>query len=84
MIELSLRVVNCIGDVDAAAWDACANPGRPKQGDPGSCSSSSREFTSETYYNPFISHDFLSALELGLRGASLYRYADEVTKRRTM
>ena len=64
MIELSLRVVNCIGDVDAAAWDACANPGRPKQGDPSSCSSSSREFTSETYYNPFISHDFLSALEL--------------------
>jgi uncharacterized protein len=64
MIELSLRVVNCIGEVDAAAWDACANPGSPEQGDPGTCRPSSRQSTSETDYNPFVSHDFLSALEL--------------------
>jgi predicted N-acyltransferase len=64
MIELSLRVVNCIGEVDAAAWDACANPGSPDQADPGTCRPNSRQSTFETYYNPFVSHDFLSALEL--------------------
>ena len=64
MIELSLRVVNCIGEVDAAAWDACANPGSRDQGGPGTCRPNSRQSTFETDYNPFVSHDFLSALEL--------------------
>jgi uncharacterized protein len=64
MIELSLRVVNCIGEVDAAAWDACANPGSRDQGDAGTCRPNSRQSTFETDYNPFVSHDFLSALEL--------------------
>jgi uncharacterized protein len=64
MIELSLRVVNCIGEVDAAAWDACANPGSPEQGVLGTCRPGSRQSTFETDYNPFVSHNFLSALEL--------------------
>src|SRR5260370_41916523 len=67
--ELTLGVANSIGEVPAEAWDACANPTGPAQGngaggsldpasaDPQSC-------TSAAPYNPFISHDFLSALEL--------------------
>src|SRR5437588_936646 len=48
--EITLRVVNAIVDVTPAAWDACANPAP----DPGAAPD----------YNPFISHDFLSSLEL--------------------
>jgi uncharacterized protein len=52
--EITLKVVNAISEVPAAAWDACSNP-QPAAGsgtDTGSA------------YNPFISHDFLSSLEL--------------------
>jgi len=52
--ELTLRVVNAIGEVPAEAWDACANPQLP--GGSGAAS--------KLDYNPFISHDFLSSLEL--------------------
>ena len=52
--ELTLRVVNAIGEVPAEAWDACANPQLP--GGSGAAS--------QLDYNPFISHDFLSSLEL--------------------
>src|SRR3954453_24201487 len=48
--EITLRVVNAIVDVTPAAWDACANPAPATGANPE--------------YNPFISHDFLSALEL--------------------
>src|SRR5215468_2235032 len=48
--EITLRVTNAIGDVAAEAWDACANPASNGAAGP--------------YYNPFVSHDFLSALEL--------------------
>jgi predicted N-acyltransferase len=48
--QITLRVTNAIGDVPAAAWDACANPAANGAAKP--------------YYNPFVSHDFLSALEL--------------------
>src|SRR5262245_41419760 len=51
-IELTLKVANRIGDVAAEAWDACANP------------NSAPEPTLGSFYNPFISHDFLSSLEL--------------------
>ena len=47
--EITLRVVNAIVDVTPAAWDACANP--------------APEVGASPEYNPFISHDFLSALE---------------------
>src|SRR5688500_17046634 len=47
--DLRIRVVSAIAEIPAAAWDACANPVDPKSQDKA--------------YNPFISHDFLSALE---------------------
>src|SRR5687767_2995736 len=52
--EITLKVVNAIGEVPADAWDACANPSAPA----GSSTASKSD------YNPFISHDFLSSLEL--------------------
>src|SRR5512145_65718 len=67
-IELTLRVANTIGDVAAEAWDACANPAGPAQGngaggaDP--CPVTTQVSTLGSIYNPFISHDFLSSLEL--------------------
>jgi len=51
--NLTLRVVPAIAECDAAAWDACANP-VSQQGEPSS---------QDTGYNPFISYDFLHALE---------------------
>jgi len=51
-IELTLKVANRIGDIAADAWDACANPADIQDPTLGST------------YNPFISHDFLSSLEL--------------------
>jgi predicted N-acyltransferase len=48
--EITLRVTNAIGDVPAEAWNACANP--------------ALNGASAPYYNPFVCHDFLSALEL--------------------
>jgi predicted N-acyltransferase len=61
-IDITLRVANSIGDVDAAAWDACANP--PRVDD--SCvadAPATALFTLKSDFNPFISHDFLSSLE---------------------
>jgi uncharacterized protein len=49
--DITLRVVNAIGEVPADAWDACANPHTPDD-------SGRRQA-----YNPFISHAYLSALE---------------------
>ena len=48
---LRIRVLPSITDLPAAAWDACANPGG--LGDRPALP-----------YNPFIAHDFLSALEI--------------------
>src|SRR5713226_6332071 len=61
-LELTLRAVNAIGDVAAEAWDACANPTPVGASNGHACAAS--EVTSGTDYNPFISHDFLSSLEL--------------------
>ena len=52
--EITLKVVNAIAEVPAEAWDACANP--------ETAASSGADAGSA--YNPFISHDFLSSLEL--------------------
>jgi uncharacterized protein len=52
--EITLKVVNAIGEVPAEAWDACANP-RPIH---------VSDTPPKSDYNPFISHDFLSSLEL--------------------
>ena len=66
-IELTLRIANSIGDVCAESWDACANPafapGKQARG-PAVCAASSYASKSAEHYNPFLSHDFLSALEL--------------------
>ena len=51
--EITLKMVNAIGDVAADAWDACANP-QPAD-TPGGAP--------KPDYNPFISHDFLASLE---------------------
>src|SRR5438876_7556211 len=68
MIELTLRVANSIGDVAAEAWDACANRAWPDRGNGagGPCPAPANLQSSALgdRYNPFISHDFLSALEL--------------------
>jgi uncharacterized protein len=50
--EMQIKVVPAIADIAAADWDACANPG---------CSLPSS--SSLPAFNPFICHDFLSALE---------------------
>jgi predicted N-acyltransferase len=75
LIELTLRITNRIGEVAAEAWDACANPaaepvGRSVgkrdeavRGNSGSSLPGTSEPTFNSVYNPFISHDFLSALE---------------------
>jgi predicted N-acyltransferase len=62
-IELSLRIANAIGGVDTENWDACANPRCFDRGD-GIRGSDARSAASELDYNPFLAHDFLSALEL--------------------
>ena len=51
--ELRLRVIPAIDQVAAEAWDACANPALEDA-----------KLKSQEYpYNPFISYDFLHALE---------------------
>jgi predicted N-acyltransferase len=64
--ELTLRAVPAIKEIDAAAWNACANPRvsavHAAQPNSEECSISG-EFTLESPYNPFISYEFLSSLE---------------------
>jgi predicted N-acyltransferase len=77
--EITLRVANALGDIGRAAWDACANPqAGPAADEPGGTSGSDLQLNpqdgaealleaarsvSEGEHNPFISYDFLSALE---------------------
>jgi predicted N-acyltransferase len=62
--DLRLRVIPAIAEVDAAAWDACANPTvvaalqlKSEEHNQTQCNSI------VIPYNPFISHDFLHSLE---------------------
>ena len=69
MIELTLRVVNSISEVAAEAWDGCANPALPERGNgpvlaPCAPAAKAERSVLGDRYSPFISHDFLSALEL--------------------
>src|SRR5499427_1662793 len=68
MIELTLRVANSIGEVAPEGWDACANPAWPDRGNGAGapCPVVTRPQSAALgdRYNPFISHDFLSALEV--------------------
>ncbi len=59
-LDLQLRATPTIGDIDAEAWDACANPGWPRTGFPAA---NPGENPPACAYNPFISHDFLYCLE---------------------
>jgi len=75
--EITLRVANALDDLDRAAWDACANPpadpdGRgvalgsdlqPKSQARDCALLEAGELVAQTEYNPFISYEFLSALE---------------------
>ncbi len=75
--ELQVGVVNAIGDVTAAAWDACANPRNDsepdRRRDPAPIQAAdriceragpaARLTDQESIFNPFLSHNFLSALE---------------------
>ncbi|SEC01770.1 hypothetical protein SAMN05519104_0577 [Rhizobiales bacterium GAS188] len=60
--HLTLRTASSFAKIDAAAWDACANP--PLQ---GAAHQSSVHLacqpTAEDPFNPFLSHAFLTALE---------------------
>ncbi|MEX0841725.1 MAG: GNAT family N-acetyltransferase [Xanthobacteraceae bacterium] len=60
--DLRLRVISSIGDVSAAAWNACVQPPelQPKSQQPGQAASDFERFID----NPFISHEFLYSLEL--------------------
>ena len=66
MIEVTLRVANSLKEVAAEAWDACANPvtGRDHGNGADLAPRDTQENTLEDHYNPFISYDFLSSLEL--------------------
>ena len=65
MTEVTLRVANAISEVTAAAWTACANPAGRDQGNGAAplAPAPAQEITFENDYNPFISHEFLWALE---------------------
>ncbi len=62
--DIRLRVIPAISEIDAAAWDACANPNmaaalKSESEEPNRLRCNSSEFT----HNPFISYAFLNALE---------------------
>jgi uncharacterized protein len=69
-VELRMSAVDSIAEVSKAEWDACANPNRnPKRPVEAESETSAapcprgQDLSLETAYNPFVSHDFLSALE---------------------
>lgn len=70
MTEFRIRVLPAIADVPADMWDACANPlAKPDQQSHELVKVTSEENDDRSVetcgyrYNPFVSHDFLSALE---------------------
>lgn len=65
-LELHLRVVSHLGEIDAAAWDSCATtwPERlPEVLDEAARLQPQHARTPRSVDNPFVSHAFLSALE---------------------
>jgi predicted N-acyltransferase len=65
--EINLEAVPSVSDIEAADWDACANPGRDPASPDGLDTLLSSEATgnscSKPAYNPFVSHAFFSAME---------------------
>ena len=74
-LELRINVIESLKSVSRADWDACANPRpgpgeatnalapHPKSEPPDSGCPARQESALGSVYNPFVSHDFLSALE---------------------
>jgi predicted N-acyltransferase len=69
-VELRMSAVDSIAEVSKAEWDACANPNRnpnrpvEAESETGAAPCPpGQDLSLETAYNPFVSHDFLSALE---------------------
>src|SRR6202044_2981757 len=61
--ELRVHAVGSIGQVPAAEWDACANPAPYSANPANTMPAPPPAENQENVYNPFICHDFLSALE---------------------
>jgi predicted N-acyltransferase len=58
----SIRLLSGLGEIERSAWDACANPGWAcDEASPGAVLDS--ESPGRKPYNPFLSWDFLEALE---------------------
>ena len=55
----TVRVAGALAEIDRAAWDACANPGGANPNGGGFLQQDRQEIA----FNPFISWDFLQALE---------------------
>src|SRR5688572_30592009 len=68
--EIRIRVLSAIAEVPADAWNACANPdtsalppATDSSSQVGLCTPGTESFSQATAYNPFVSHEFLHALE---------------------
>jgi uncharacterized protein len=65
-VELRISVVDGIKQVSKADWDACANPDALPQSESEESAvpcAPAHDSARGVVYNPFVSHDFLSALE---------------------
>lgn len=63
-VELRIRIIKSLADVPAAAWNACAASNPAGDGLSPQCPELSPELSTSTKpANPFVSHEFLSALE---------------------
>ena len=75
--NLTITAIAAISEIDATAWDACANPPAASEsvqasaaapplavgGDCQSASDAAQSSDQDLSFNPFLSHRFLSALE---------------------
>src|SRR6476661_5667715 len=63
--EITLEAVPSVGDIPAAEWDACANPGRDPAALENLDTLAAKDScaASKPPYNPFVSHAFFAAAE---------------------
>src|SRR6476661_4014716 len=63
--EITLEAVPSVGDIPAAEWDACANPGRDPAALENLDTLAAKDScaASKPAYNPFVSHAFFAAAE---------------------
>lgn len=63
--DLTLRTIRAIDEIDAAKWDACANPQNPSGAaqPPEALTEDIEALRFRERHNPFLSHRFLNALE---------------------